>query len=90
MTKAAGSLKEAGANKVLACCTHGVLSNPAIERISNSVLEECIVTNTIPLRKDARACEKIKVLDVSKLFGEAIGRIYKNSSVSSLFTPAPK
>jgi ribose-phosphate pyrophosphokinase len=87
MTKGATSLKEAGANRVFACCTHGVLSNPAIERISNSVLEECIVTNTIPLRDDAKACGKIKVLDVSKLFGEAIERIYNNSSVSSLFTP---
>jgi ribose-phosphate pyrophosphokinase len=85
LTKAAGSLKEAGAKKVYACCTHGVLSNPAIERITNSVLEECIITNTIPLREEAKACNKIKVLDVSKLFGEAIDRIYNNSSVSSLF-----
>jgi ribose-phosphate pyrophosphokinase len=86
MTKAAASLKEAGATKVYACCTHGVLSNPAIERITGSVLEECIITNTIPLRDEAKACNKIKVLDVSKLFGEAIERIYNNSSVSSLFT----
>jgi ribose-phosphate pyrophosphokinase len=85
MTKAAASLKGAGAVKVFACATHGVLSNPALERISGSVLEECIVTNTIPLRDDTKSCDKIKVLDVSKLFGEAIGRIYKNSSVSSLF-----
>lgn len=85
MTKAAYSLKGAGAEKVYACTTHPVLSPPAIERISDSVLEECVVTNTIPLRDDAKACKKIKVIDVSTLFGEAIRRINNNSSVSSLF-----
>lgn len=85
MTKGAASLKEAGAVKVFACVTHGVLSDPAVERISGSVLEECVVTNSIPLRDNAKSCNKIKVLDVSQLFGEAISRIYKNSSVSSLF-----
>ncbi len=79
------ALKKEGAKRVLAACTHPVLSGPAVERVSQSGLEKLIVTNTIPLSDRARACEKIAVLSVAELFGEAIRRINEGSSVSSLF-----
>jgi ribose-phosphate pyrophosphokinase len=62
-----------------------VLSGPAIERISNSVLEEVIATDTIPLEEKCRMCGKIKVLSVSSLFAEAIRRIHEETTISSLF-----
>ena len=79
------ALIEQGARKVYAACTHPVLSGEAIERIENSKLERIIVTNTIPLNEKAKASEKILVLSVAELFGEAIRRISRGSSVSSLF-----
>lgn len=79
------ALKREGAKRVFAACTHPVLSGPAVERIKNSGLEKLIVTNTIPLREDARTCEKIEVISVAELFGEAIRRINEGTSVSSLF-----
>lgn len=79
------ALIEQGARKVYAACTHPVLSGEAIERIENSKLERIIVTNTIPLNEKARTSEKILVLSVAELFGEAIRRISRGSSVSSLF-----
>lgn len=85
LVQSAEALKGAGANKVYACCTHPVLSGPAIERIYASPLEELVVTNTIPLRDNAESCNKIKVLSIAPLLGEAIKRIWKNESVSSLF-----
>lgn len=85
LCKAAYALKEHGADEVHACVTHPVLSGPAISRIKDSVLKSLVVTNTIPLREEAQNVEKIKVLSVSALLGEAIRRIHDESSVSSLF-----
>ncbi|MBN2515624.1 MAG: ribose-phosphate pyrophosphokinase [Deltaproteobacteria bacterium] len=85
MVQAAHAVKEGGAIDVVACCTHPVLSGPAIDRISLSALKEVIVTDTIPLKKEAQSCGKIKVLSISGLLSEAIKRIYYNESVSSLF-----
>lgn len=79
------ALKEAGALDVSVCCTHPVLSGPAIERIEGSDIKEVIVTNTIPLHENARSCARIKVLSVAGLLSEAVRRIYYNDSVSSLF-----
>lgn len=84
MTKAAKVLKDFGANKVYAACTHPVLSGPAIERIKDSVIEKLIVTDTIPL-KGNKDIDKIEQVSVAPLFGEAIKRIYENQSVSKLF-----
>jgi ribose-phosphate pyrophosphokinase len=83
--KAALALKQAGAARVLACAVHGVLSGPALERIEQSPLDELIVTNTIPLRPDAKPCKKIVVLSVARLLGQAIRNIHEETSVSSLF-----
>jgi len=83
--KAATALKAAGAVRVLACAVHGVLSGPAIERIEHSPLDEMIVTNTIPLRGDAKQCKKVVVLSVARLLGQAIRSIHEETSVSSLF-----
>lgn len=85
LCKAAHALKEHGADEVHACVTHPVLSGPAISRIKESVLKSLVVTNTIPLGKEAQNVEKIKVLSVSALLGEAIRRIHDEDSVSSLF-----
>ncbi len=85
LCNAAAMLKEAGAVEVHACCSHGVLSGPAIERLEASVIKSLVVTNTIPLRGAAKECKKIKVLSVSQLLGEAIRRIHSEDSVSSLF-----
>jgi len=82
MTHGANALKEKGANSVMACATHGVLSGPAFDRIKNSSLDELVITNTIPLAKE---CEKITVLDTSELFAEVIRRVYFNESVNKLF-----
>ena len=78
-------LKREGAANVYGCCTHPVLSGPAVDRLKDSCLDEIVVTNTIPVRDDALACEKIKVLSVAGLLGEAIKRIQVGDSVSSLF-----
>jgi len=83
--KGATALKQAGAERVLACAVHGVLSGPAIERIENSPLDQMIVTNTIPLRGEAQQCRKIVVLSVARLLGQAIRSIHEETSVSSLF-----
>ena len=85
VTQAAGALMESGAVEVSACCTHPVLSGPAIDRIMASGLTEIIATNTIPLHEKARSCDRIKILTISGLLSEAIRRIYYNESVSSLF-----
>ena len=83
--KAATALKNAGAERVLACAVHGVLSGPAIERIEHSPVDQMIVTNTIPLRGEAQNCKKIVVLSVARLLGQAIRSIHEETSVSSLF-----
>jgi ribose-phosphate pyrophosphokinase len=85
LCKAAEVLKERGAKKVLAYCTHAVLSGPAVSRITNSALDELVVTDTIALRDDARACNKIRQLSVAELLAETIRRINSEDSVSSLF-----
>jgi ribose-phosphate pyrophosphokinase len=85
LTAAAAALHEAGAQAVFACCTHPVLSGPAIERIRGSVLEELVVTNSIPLRPEAQGTDKIKVISLAPLIGEAIRRIHNEESISSLF-----
>ncbi len=74
-----------GARRILAGCTHPVLSGPAIDRLNESALDEVIVTNTIPLNGKDQTCRKIKVLSVAPLLGEAIRRIHNEESVSSLF-----
>ena len=81
----AATLLENGAKEVHACCTHAVLSGPAVDRIAKSAIKSLVVTNSIPLRQDAMACEKIKVLSVSELLANAISRIHNEDSVSSLF-----
>jgi ribose-phosphate pyrophosphokinase len=83
--KAAQALKDAGAERVLACAVHGVLSGPAIDRIDKSPLDQLIVTNTIPLSDAGRKCKKIVVLSVARLLGQAIRNIHEETSVSSLF-----
>jgi len=85
MVAAARALKENGAREVLASCTHPVLSGTAVERIENSDLAELIVADTVPLRGAALACQKIKVLSVAQLLGEAVRRIHYEESISSLF-----
>jgi ribose-phosphate pyrophosphokinase len=85
LVQSVGALIKEGARKVLAACTHPVLSGDALDRIENSKLEKIIVTNTIPLSERARLSEKILVLSVAELFGEAIRRISRGHSVSSLF-----
>ncbi len=82
---AAAKLMERGAREVHACCSHAVLSGPAIERLEKSCIGSLVVTNSIPLREDAKRCGKIKVLSVSALLGDAISRIHSEDSVSSLF-----
>ncbi len=84
LTMGAQALMERGAKAVYTCCTHAVLSGPAIERLKAAPIEEVVVTNTIPLR-DSQKLDKIKVLSVAPLFAEAILRIHKNVSISTLF-----
>ncbi|MCH5336501.1 MAG: ribose-phosphate pyrophosphokinase [Campylobacter sp.] len=82
IVKAAKSLKEKGAKSVIACCTHAVLSGEAYERIESGILDELVVTDTIPLKKEL---PNIKVLSVAPIFAEMIRRIYHNESMNSLF-----
>jgi ribose-phosphate pyrophosphokinase len=82
---AADALRAAGAQDVFACCTHPVLSGPAIERIARSSLKKLVVTDTIPLGDKARQTPNIAVLSVAHLIGEAIRRIHNEESISSLF-----
>jgi len=83
LVESVDAIKKNGAKNVYAACTHGVLSGQAIERIEDSQLKELIITDTIPLKNNSS--KKIKILSVAELFGEAIRRINKGSSVSSLF-----
>ena len=85
LTEAAEAILHAGAREIHACCAHAVLSGPAIDRISNSALKSLVVTDTIPLKENAAACDKIKVLTISQLVGEAIIRSFRGDSVTSLF-----
>jgi len=83
--QAAAALKDKGAGRVVAACTHAVLSGDAVEKVNSSVLEELIVTNTIPLNSKKEECKKLTVLSIASLIGEAIKRIHEESSISSLF-----
>jgi len=85
LCEAARALKERGASKVLAYCTHPVLSGKAVERIANSALDEIVVTDTIPLSAEAAKCPRIRVISISGLLAETMLRISNEDSVSSLF-----
>ncbi|HMJ82885.1 MAG TPA: ribose-phosphate pyrophosphokinase [Vicinamibacterales bacterium] len=85
IAKGATALKANGAERVIACAVHGVLSGPAIDRIEKSPIDKLIVTNTIPLSPAAAKCSKIVVLSVARLLGQAIKSIHEETSVSSLF-----
>lgn len=82
---ARAAVEVGGAKEVIACATHGVLSNPAIERIEASVIDELLLLDTIPYPKDQPPCDKIRYLSVAPVFAEAITRIYEEISISSLF-----
>jgi ribose-phosphate pyrophosphokinase len=85
LTEAATALKAEGAREIHACCAHAVLSGPAIKRITESEMKSMVVTDTIPLKQNAAACDKIVVISIAELVGEAIIRSYRGDSVTSLF-----
>jgi ribose-phosphate pyrophosphokinase len=85
LCQAANALKDHGAKKVVAYCTHPVLSGPAVTNINNSRLDELVVTNTIPLSPDAKACPTIRQVSIAELLAETMRRISNEESVSSLF-----
>jgi len=85
LCKAASALKEQGASKVKAYATHAVLSGPAVKNIENSQLDELVVTDSIPLRPDARACGRIRVLSIAEILAETMRRMNNDESVSSLY-----
>jgi len=85
ITKGASALKANGASRIIACAVHGVLSGPAIDRIEKSPIDKLIVTNTIPLSAAGQASNKLVVLSVARLLGQAIKSIHEETSVSSLF-----
>lgn len=85
LSTAAKAIRDAGAQSVIACCTHPVFSGKAIERIESSPLSQVMVSNTIPLRENAMGCKKILVKSVSRLIGEAVKRVHHGDSISSLF-----
>lgn len=85
LCNAAAALKDKGAKSVSAYCTHGVLAGKAVERVTNSVMDELVITDSIMPSEAARACKKIRVLPIAPLVAEAIRRISEETSVSSLF-----
>lgn len=85
LCKAADALKEHGAQKVVAYCTHPVLSGPAIENINNSNLDALVVTDTIPLSEEAKSCKHIRQLSMAKLLAESIRRVSNEESISAMF-----
>ena len=85
LCNAAKALKDAGASKVSAYITHPVLSGPAIERISNSEIDELVVTNSIPLTQDGQKCSKIRVISIAPLLSECIKRLSNEESLSAVF-----
>ncbi len=85
LTQAAVALNARGTSGIYACCTHPVLSGPAIDRLEASPIDKLVVTNTIPLNDKAKNCNKIEVLSIAELLGETIKRIYTSHSVSTLF-----
>ena len=85
LCQAAAALKDHGAARVVAYCTHPVLSGRAVENINASRLDELVVTNTIPLRPEAQACGRIRQLSIGELLAETLRRVSSEESVSSLF-----
>jgi ribose-phosphate pyrophosphokinase len=85
LCEAAAAMKADGAKRVLAYCTHPVLSGGAVARIAQSQLDELVVTDSIPLTADAETCDKIRQLSIAELLGESIRRIAEDDSVSSIF-----
>ncbi|HEY9052280.1 MAG TPA: ribose-phosphate diphosphokinase, partial [Gammaproteobacteria bacterium] len=85
LCKAAAALKEHGAESVTAYCTHPVLSGPAIDNINKSVLNELVVTDTIPLTPEGESCSKIRQLSIATMLAETIRRIHYDESVSSMY-----
>jgi ribose-phosphate pyrophosphokinase len=85
LCEAAAALKDHGARKVMAYCTHPVLSGPAVQRIENSQLDELVVTDTIPLQPEAKQCKRIRQLSVAELLAESMRRIAEEASISTLF-----
>ncbi|MGO9274607.1 MAG: ribose-phosphate diphosphokinase [Terriglobia bacterium] len=85
LTRGAWALKEQGASKVYACCTHGVFAGDAVQKIIDAPIEQVVTTNSIPLTSEAAHCPKIKVLSVARLLAEAIASIHNETSVSKLF-----
>jgi ribose-phosphate pyrophosphokinase len=85
LCEAANALKDKGAARVVAYCTHAVLYGPAISRIESSAMDELVVTDTIPLSEAARNCKRIRQLSTAELLAETIRRINSDESVSSLF-----
>jgi len=81
----ADALKEHGAGKVVAYATHAVLSGPAIDNLTESQIDEIVVTDTIPLSESAQACGKIRQLSVANMLAETIRRIHEEESVSSIY-----
>ncbi len=85
LTQGAAALKAKGAKRVFSYIVHPILSGPAISRINESVIEELVVSDTVPLSKAAQGCTRIRQVKTEKLFGEAIARIYRAESLSTLF-----
>lgn len=85
ITQGAQALVDNGAKSIIACCTHPVLSGPALERLEKSVIDELVVLDTIELSEDAKSLEMITQLSVAEIFAESIRRIFNNDSVSKLF-----
>jgi len=85
LCKAADALKDQGATRVVAYCTHAVLSGNAIKNIKNSSLDSLVVTDTIPLSEDAKSCTKIRQLQLARFLGESIRRVSNEESVSAMF-----
>lgn len=85
LVKAAEAVMHSGAQSIIAYASHGIFSPPAVERIAGSLIEEVVVTDSIPLRQDAQQCKKIRMLSCASLVGEAMSRVHTGESVSSLF-----
>ena len=85
LCEAASALKKRGASRVAACCTHPILSGPAVERITTSELDELVVTNTVPLSDEATSCSRIRQISIAELLAETMRRMHSDESVSSLF-----
>ena len=85
LCKAAEALKEFGASKVVAYCTHPVLSGSALDNLNGSELDELVVTNTIPLSKAMKDCGKVRVLDIAPMLAEAVRRVSNEESLSAMF-----